>query len=212
MNDAAGVSESSYLATEKADLVWRLKATAGSRFNAAERLRRREKRVNVLNAVASAAVIFLTVVSATIHTAPIIAAGLLLVTILAAMLILVTALIQFASNDAVNAERMQQCALALGALRRALMYAEFQNRTELLAFASEYDNILARYPNHDSADYQRYRNKHPDEFTNYPQRGKGPGGVGSAFVTSILPLIASTITIVLTLIVVGLALWGHWLG
>jgi SMODS and SLOG-associating 2TM effector domain family 5 len=212
MNDAAGVSESGYLAAEKADLVWRIKVTAGSRFIAAERLRRREKRVSVLNAVASAAVIFLSIVSATIHTAPIIGAGLLLVTIFASLLILVTALIQFASNDAVNAERMHQCALALGALRRTLMYAEFQRRSELLAFANEYDSILARYPNHESADYQRYRNKHPTEFADYPQRGKGPGGVGSAFVTSLLPLIASIITIVLTIIAVGLALWGHWLG
>jgi hypothetical protein len=75
---------------EKADLMWRVKVTSGSRFNASKRLSSRESNISVLSAVASVAVIFLSVVSAAVKAGETLTITLALSTILASIAIFVT--------------------------------------------------------------------------------------------------------------------------
>ena len=215
VNDAGlsvSVQPDDRLVDDSADLIWRIKTTAGSRFNAAERLKRKEQRVNVLSAVASAAVIFLSVVSATVQPTGLGGISLTLVTIFASIMILVTALIQYASNDGANAERMHACALLLGALRRRLMYAEIKSRAELGVLSAEYDDILSRYANHAPADYQKYRDEHPDEFKD-ARRGLGPGGAtperARVFLSALAPVVVGLLALLASLVSVfpGLLSW-----
>jgi uncharacterized Tic20 family protein len=161
---------------EKTDLTWRVKVTSGSRFNASKRLSSRDAKISFLNAVASVAVIFLSVVSATVKTGELLGITLTLFTILASIAILVTSLFQYALKDAVNAERMQTCGLKLSELRYRMLYSKVTSREQLLAFMNDYNSVLSQYPNHEESDYQRYRDEHPNEFTNRPDRGTGPGG------------------------------------
>lgn len=175
----------------KADLTWRFKVTSGTRFNASKRLNSRDAKITVLNAVSSVSVIFLTVFTTAVHSGETVGIVLVLFTILASIAILVTSLFQYALKDAVNAERMHVCALKLSALRYKILYSEVQSRNEILAFAAEYDSILSQFPNHDEADYQRYRDEHPEEFDNMPTRGLGPGGLESQKVISTLIVIAT---------------------
>ncbi|MCQ8240130.1 SLATT domain-containing protein [Rhizosaccharibacter radicis] len=170
-------NEDSALDADKRDLSWRMKTTAGSRFNSAERLQKRDKRINVLNAVASAAVIFLSVVPLTLKTNEWVTAAITLLTIFASIMILVTALVQYASEDAVKGAKLHSSGLEITALRRKISYGQISDRQEFMAIVDKYDSILAKYPNHDSPDYERYRKEHPDEFDNKPERGTGPGGL-----------------------------------
>lgn len=195
------------VAAAKQDLLWNMKSTAGSRFNAFERLRARDKRINILNAVARAAVIFLSVVPAAAHTSETVGTIVVLVTVFASIMILVTSLLQFASDDAVNAERMHQCGLEIAALRRRLLHSDIENRQQLHTIAVDYDRVLARYPNHSSADYQRYRDEHPEEFRDRPLRGKGPGGVGADRAQQVLLLVVTVFTAIAAMVAVGLTLW-----
>jgi hypothetical protein len=187
---------------EKADLTWRVKVTSSSRFNASKRLSSRESKISVLAAVASVAVIFLSVVSAAVKTGEILGITLALSTILASIAILVTSLFQYALKDGVNAERMQACGLKLSELRYQILYSEVTSREQLLAFMNDYNRILAQYPNHDESDYQRYRDEHPDEFTGFPGRGTGPGGTLLERATSVAITVSTIIVAVGTLILV----------
>ncbi|MGI4941764.1 MAG: SLATT domain-containing protein, partial [Janthinobacterium lividum] len=165
------------LAGAKRDFLWRVKVTSGSRFNASVRLRSRDKIVNVLNAVASVGIIFLSVIPAVVHLSESLSTFILLGTLFVSLVVLVTSLFQYASEDAINAERLHHCALEIAAFGRKLLYCDVKDRATLSEFAAEYDNILSKYPNHSSSDYQKYRNEHAAEFRNHPSRGTGPGGV-----------------------------------
>jgi hypothetical protein len=187
---------------EKADLMWRVKVTSGSRFNASKRLGFLESNISVLSAVASVAVIFLSVVSASVKTGEVLGITLALSTILASIAILVTSLFQYALKDGVNPERMQACGLKLSELRYQIRYSEVASREQLLAFMNEYNRILAQYPNHDESDYQRHRDEHPDEFTNFPARGTGPGGTFQQRVMSVIITLVTIIVAVGTVILV----------
>ena len=105
---------------EKTDLICRVKVTSGSRFTAAKRLSSRESKMSILSAVASVAVIFLSVVSTSVKTTEVFGIAPALSTILASIAILVTSLFQFALKDGVNAENMQSCGLKLAAISNIL--------------------------------------------------------------------------------------------
>ncbi len=183
------------LDTEKADLCWRIKVTAGSRFNAAQRLGSRDTVITILNAVASIAVIFLSVVSASVKTGEAITIILALFSILSSIAILVTSLFQYALKDAVQAERMQTCAQILAELRYRLTYTSVSSRQELLEFAKEYNSVIARYPNHATVDYEKYRDDHPTEFRDGSDGGAIRGrewtpGIPSRLIAAIAVAIA----------------------
>ena len=200
---------SSDLDKDRDDLAWRIKATAGSRFNAAERLRSRDKRINILNALASALVIFLSVVPLAVRANERFSILVALVTVLASIMILVTALLQYASADALTAENLYSSGVEMNALRRKLIYRELHDRETLVAIAGDYDAILGRYPNHDSADYERYRQEHPDEFKEVLKRGTGPGGFWLERLKSQIPLMAGFVLTLITLSLIAIAIFGH---
>ena len=195
------------LERDRIDLAWRMKATAGSRYNA-ERLRTRDKRINILNALASALVIFLSVVPLAVKADGMIGIAVTLITIFASIMILVTALLQFASEDALKAERLHKSGLEITALRRILVYQELHEREHLLQLAKDYDAILARYPNHNAPDYERYRREHPEEFKKGLERGSGPGGSGLELVKAQIPFVAGFILTFLTISVIAIAFFG----
>ena len=150
---------------ERSSLLSDMKVTKGSRFNAAERLRRRDRRNTIIVSFASAYVIVLTVIPITFHVPEYINSMITVAIILFSIIILIYSLIQYSSGDPVKAEQNHRCALEINALRRRLSFLPHITFDNLSVYAKEYDDILQRYNvNHEPVDFETYKIEHPAEY------------------------------------------------
>jgi hypothetical protein len=149
------------------DLLRRMGVTAGSRFIASERLKGRERKLTILVAVASTAVIGLTLAPLLYHVSLKSSADLGLLSITMSVLIVAIALIQYSANDAANAEQLHRCGLEINELLGELkIEIEAKKITDLKYVADRYGAILQKYSiNHATLDFDKYRVIRPAEYT-----------------------------------------------
>ncbi|MCQ8240533.1 SLATT domain-containing protein [Rhizosaccharibacter radicis] len=149
----------------KADLLRRMKITAGSRFNAAERLESKDRTYTWLGVAATIAVITLTVIPLAIHQDDKTNAYIGIVAVVSSVVILASNLMQYSSSYALNAARHHQCALEINACARKLRLLVPFTFEQLQVISEEYDNLLARHgTNHQTVDFERYKREHSWEF------------------------------------------------
>jgi hypothetical protein len=150
---------------ERLSLLFEMKVTKGSRFNAAERLRRRDRTSTMIVSFASAYVIVLTIIPVIFHIPEFVASIITLAIIVFSIVILTYSLIQYSSSDPVKAEQHHRCAIEINALRRELRVQPVVTFESLTHYAKEYDELLQRYSiNHEPVDYETYKIEHPDEY------------------------------------------------
>jgi hypothetical protein len=150
---------------EKQQLLRELKATKGSRFNAAQRLGRRDKLLNRMIAFISGCVIVVTLLPVYFHVGETATSAVSFFTIAFSIFILAMSLIQYSNSDPVRAEQHHRCGLELNSLRRELRSTRITAEDELIPFARRFDDILGRYSiNHEGIDFERYKREHPDEY------------------------------------------------
>jgi hypothetical protein len=149
------------------DLLRRMGVTAGSSFIASERLRGRERKVNILIAIASSAVIGFTIAPLLYHISSTATADLDLLSITMSVLIVAIALLQYSTNDAANAEQLHRCALEINELHRELkIKIEAANVSNLSNISKRYGIILQKYSiNHATLDFDRYRVRRTEQYT-----------------------------------------------
>lgn len=152
---------------ERVSLLYEMKVTKGSRFNAAERLRRRDRRSTTIVSFASAYVIVLTIIPIIFHVPDFIGSLITVAIVVFSIVILTFSLIQYSNGDPVKAEQHHRCAMEINALRRRLRSLPAVDFETLASYADRYDEILQRYSvNHEVVDYETYKIEHPEEFPN----------------------------------------------
>ena len=143
-----------------------MKVTAGCRFNAAERLKRREKSSNILVSVYSALLICVSIATFALPMGSSLIRYASFGGIVASILLLVMSMKNFAHGFGVEAEQMHRCALEINELRRsmqALNGIELDSR--LSEFTYEYSAVLQKWSvNHTREDFLSYKYRHKWEF------------------------------------------------
>jgi hypothetical protein len=150
---------------EKRQLLQEMKVTKGSRFNAAERLGRRDRLINQMTAFVSGCVIIVTLLPVYFQVGATATSVVSFATIAFSIFILAMSLLQYSNSDPVRAEQHHRCALEINGLRRELRSSKISTREELLLFTRRFDDILQKYSvNHETIDFDRYKQEHPDEY------------------------------------------------
>jgi SMODS and SLOG-associating 2TM effector domain family 5 len=150
---------------EKQQLLRELKTTKGSRFNAAQRLGRRDKLLNRMIAFISGCVIVVTLLPVYFPVGPTATSAVSFFTIAFSIFILAMSLLQYSNSDPVRAEQHHRCGLELNSLRRELRSTHVTTEEQLIPFARRFDEILGKYSiNHEDIDFERYKREHLDEY------------------------------------------------
>lgn len=142
-----------------------LKITKGCRFNAADRLRKRDRRRTYITAAASVVVIMLSMLPFIVSMGS--SAGLFVsfLTIMMSIIILTYSLLQYSAQDPVIADQHHRCGLELNALRRKLRVHRPRDENLVRDISARYDEILQKYPvNHERVDFEAYKFDHLSEF------------------------------------------------
>lgn len=160
------------LEDEKRLLLGEMKSAKGSRFNAAERLGRRDRQINQMIAFISGCVIIVTLLPLYFHLGSTPTSVVSFATIAFSVFILAMSLLQYSNADPVRAEQHHRCGLEINALRRELRATQIATGDELLRFSRRYDETLQKYSiNHETVDFERYKLEHPNEFPDMRQGG-----------------------------------------
>ncbi|MGJ0533269.1 SLATT domain-containing protein [Methylocystis sp.] len=148
------------------ELVRAMKATAGSRFNAAKYLEEHDSNLMLLTAITSVYIIALTIIPYFWKLPKNVLDNLNLFTVVLSVVILVAALLQNSRRDAVNAEQHHRSGLEINELRREIsVYGASIDEAKLLDFAAKYSAVLQKYSiNHTDLDYQKYIAERPEQF------------------------------------------------
>lgn len=148
-----------------------MKVTKGCRFNASERLIRRDRIVNRVTSLVSVCIIVVSLLPLYFHLDATWAAVLNFAIIAFSIFILATSLLQYSNADPVRAERYHRCALEINSIRRALRATDPITAEALSKFGAAYDDVLRRYDsNHEPIDFEQYKIEHPHEYPNSDQR------------------------------------------
>jgi hypothetical protein len=198
------VSESKEnVARAVARLMRSFKSTAGSRFNAARRLERHDKRLTRLTAFASAYVIILTILPY-FSKLPAPTTDLYnLFTVILSLVIVISSLLQYSSANLLNAEQHHRSALEINELRRQLENKEMAATPEdIEKLTTNYNSVLQKYSiNHEELDYQKYLLERPEENPWLGRAAKGRIRT-MLFITEHLPnVFLITITIVVAVLI-----------
>jgi hypothetical protein len=143
-----------------------LKATAGSRFNAAKRMAYLDRRLTALLALASIAVIGLSILPFVFEVTAPAQRWIAMVTVLLSLLILASTLLQYACTFGVRAELYHRSGLEIQAIKRELQFKSGDIReADFAKFSSSYNDVLQRYAlNHDDVDFYRQQLEYPEDF------------------------------------------------
>ncbi|WP_459676953.1 SLATT domain-containing protein [Acidisoma sp. 7E03] len=146
-------------------LVNSMKETTRSRFKAHKRLRSLDRKLTWLTALASAYVVILTLAPHYLSYQEPQRSLLDLLTVALSIVIIVSSLLQFASQNGVEAEQHHRCALEINEIRRELEFAGIN--TDIMPYLDRYRVALQKYSiNHEDIDYNRVRlerrHEHPE--------------------------------------------------
>jgi hypothetical protein len=142
------------------------RTTAGCRFNAAARLESHDRQLTRITAITSAYVIALTILPYFIKLPPHVTDNFNLITVALSIVILVSSLLQYSSNEVVNAEQHHRSALEINEIYRDLLITAHQTtETKLTDFSHRYDAILQKFSiNHADIDFLRYQIERPEDY------------------------------------------------
>jgi hypothetical protein len=162
MKSAVLVEEKS--ATEK--ILCDLKVTAGARFNAAERLAKKEKSSSRLVSVYSAVLICVSIATFALPLDSNVIRYVSFGGIVASILLLVASMRSSSHQYGIEAEQMHRCALELNELRRVMLaQKESAAGVKLGAFVERQNAILQKWSiNHTTEDYLKYKYRHKWAF------------------------------------------------
>ncbi len=140
--------------------------TAGSRFNAAKRLESHDRRLTWTTALSSAYVIIITVLPYLIKIPAEVTSNLNLYTITLSIVIIVSSLLQYSSNNLVNAEQHHRSALEINEIKRELLTrGEELDIDQFEMLRDRYNNVLQKYSvNHDNMDYYLYQIQNREKY------------------------------------------------
>ena len=143
-----------------------MKATSGSRFNAAKRLEANDRNLTWITAMTSTYVIALTVLPYFWKLPQRVADTLNLTTAVLSVIILVSALLHNSKRDAVNAEQHHRSALEIKEIHREMLARGSAIELDaLLEFIKRYSAILQKYSvNHNDLDYKKFQTDRPEQF------------------------------------------------
>lgn len=160
-----GITRGTVLETAHDKLLKSFKSTSGSRFNAAKRLENHDRRLTRLTAFASAYVIVLTIFPYFFKLTSGVADLYNFVTVVFSIVILVSSLLQYSSNNIVNAEQHHRSGLEINELQRQLLLlGDSPKAEELSEFTTKYSAILQKYSvNHDTVDHRQFLLDRPEE-------------------------------------------------
>lgn len=143
-----------------------MKATSGSRFNAAKRLEANDRNLTWITAMTSAYIIALTVLPYFWKLPQRVTDTLNLTTVILSVITLVSALLHNSKRDAVNAEQHHRSALEIKEIHREMLARGSAIATDtLLKFIERYSAILQKYSvNHNDLDYKKFQTDRPEQF------------------------------------------------
>lgn len=164
--DASLMPEIAMAAAQFDELAKSMKATAGSRFNAAKYLEKHDRNLTWVTALTSVYIITITILPYFWKLPAKVTDNLNLVTVVLSIVILVSALLHNSRRDAVNAEQHHRSALEINELRRELLvHGNSISNEDLLVFNSKYGAVLQKYSiNHSALDYEQFIADRPEEF------------------------------------------------
>ncbi len=142
-----------------------MKATAGSRFNAAKRLENNDGDLTWITAMTLAYIIALTVLPYFWKLPQAVADTLNLATVVLSVVILASALLHNSKRDAVNAEQHHRSALEIKEIYREVAARGCLTELELLDYNKKYSAVLQKYSvNHSDLDFQKYMVERHEQF------------------------------------------------
>lgn len=143
-----------------------LKVTAGSRFNAAERLRAREKSSNFLTSIYSALLICISIATFSLPFDSISIKYFSFGGIVVSILLLVVSMRNYSHQYGLEAEQMHRCALEINeVLRLWTALSQLEQNKQMEQYAQRYNAILQKWSiNHTEGDFLKYKYKHKWEF------------------------------------------------
>jgi uncharacterized membrane protein len=143
-----------------------MKATAGSRFNAARRLEDNDGHLTWITAMTSAYIIALTILPYFWKLPQAVTDTLNLATVVLSVVILASALLHNSKRDAVNAEQHHRSALEIKEIHREVAARGTISEDEFLDYTRKYSAVLQKYSiNHSDLDFQKYMVDRPEQFT-----------------------------------------------
>lgn len=184
------------------DLLRALRSTAGARFRAAERLADHDRKLTRLTAFTSAYIIVLTIFPYFFDLHRETADVINIFTVFVSVVVLISSLLQYSSNDVVNAEQHHRSALEINESRRMLEAKASPAITQaLLIEASEdFNVILQKYSiNHIESDFKLWAISYPDEYPWY--RDERRNIIWSARIARHIPNLVLSIVTLMTLYV-----------
>jgi hypothetical protein len=151
-----------------------MKATAGSRFNAAKRLEANDLNLTGITALTSAYIIALTVLPYFWKLPQKVTDTLNLTTVVLSVIVLVSALLHNSKRDAVNAEQHHRSALEIKEIHREMLaHGSDIEQEALLRFVERYSAILQKYTvNHNDLDYKKFQTDRPEQFAYLGRLGR----------------------------------------
>src|SRR5262249_6102985 len=140
------------------DFLRSMKITAGARFAAHERLGSHDRELTRITAFTSTYLILLTITPYFIHLPKEVEDNINLAIPIFSIIVLVFSLLQYSTNEVVNAEQHHRSALEINELKRELqIVAEHVDEESLKEYAREYSRILQKYSvNHADIDLDKY--------------------------------------------------------
>ncbi|MEP2736232.1 MAG: SLATT domain-containing protein [Erythrobacter sp.] len=153
-----------------------MKATAGSRFIASERLKSKDRLENLTVAFLSTTVIAASLIPILFELDKLyqtsVLLGVLVSSILILILILILSMRIYAEKNSVEAEELKRSALEVSSLRRQALASNLEDNRTYKRLAQQYSDILDKFSiNHLEKDYLAYKRKHPWEFEAENQSG-----------------------------------------
>lgn len=151
---------------KKKKLLNSIRTTARCRFIAASRLQDHDRKLTRITAFTSAYVIALTILPYFVKLPQNITDNFNLITVAFSIVILVSTLLQYSSNEVVNAEQHHRSALEINEVYRDLdISAENLSEADLIGYAGRYNAILQKFSiNHEPMDYSRLQLERPQDY------------------------------------------------
>jgi hypothetical protein len=158
----------------RAELYDKMWKTKGARFNAYERLRRRQTRSFYATSLLSAYLIVLSLIEPFSLLPPTDSKIISFFSIAVSIILLSFVTLENAAEYNLKGNNFHNCAKDIGRIfneLHALIQKEDADLTKYEKIAEQYANILDQYDNHSPIDYEVHRTKHQKDFKlNFAQR------------------------------------------
>lgn len=156
------------------ELEYAMYITKGARFNSHKRLETKSRLSNLTIALLTSYIIIVNLVGLSqsqLITQSIDTTFIALISTALSILVLVFSQIEYSNGYRVDAEKYHQCAKEISAvyyeLRQAILSDKINEKKKedlYVEFRKNYTNIISRFDNHHTMDYNRHKIEHPNDF------------------------------------------------